>query len=166
MPNAQNLVGHSFADKPERINKKGRPKKLPELDSLIIELLGERGKESRMREVLCSLIEQAIGGNLKAAEMLLNRAYGRVKEHVEITSNGETFDRQRTVINFVDESLDAENKLILGAAGDVCDKYGNFICTIPENKMHLFQFDIHFVGRDGLQALDYDGTGIVSTDRD
>jgi hypothetical protein len=118
-----------------------------------------------MREILCSLIEQAIKGDLKAAEMLLNRAYGRVKEHVEITSNGEAM-RQKTTIIFSDDSLDAENKLILGAAGDVCDKYGNFITTIPTDKMHLFKFDIHFVGRDGLQALDYDGSGIVSTKDD
>jgi hypothetical protein len=54
-----------------------------------------------MREVLCSLIEQAIGGNLKAAEMLLNRAYGKPKEHMDVTSNGLTI--APTVINFVDD---------------------------------------------------------------
>jgi hypothetical protein len=167
MPNAQNLVGHGFDSKPERINKKGRPKKLPELDALIVELLGERKVgESRMREVLASLIEQAVGGNLRAAEIVLTRAYGKPKEHVEITSNGETFERQKTTIIFSDDSLEDENRLILGAAGDVRDKYGNFICLIPTDKMHLFQFDIHFVGNDGLQALDYDGTGIVSTKDD
>lgn len=166
MPNAQNLVGHGFDSKPERINKKGRPRKLPELDSLIVELLGGRKVgESRMRELLSSLIEQAISGNIRAAEMILNRAYGKPKESIDLTSNGDSM-RQKTTIIFSDDSMEEDNKLILGAAGDVCDRYGNFICTIPDSKMHLFKFDIHFVGNDGLQALDYDGTGIVSADRD
>jgi hypothetical protein len=165
MANADNLIGHGFDSKPDRINKKGRPRKLPELDRLLIELLGERGKESRMRELLSSLIELAIGGNIRAAEMILNRAYGKPKESIDLTSNGDSM-RQKTTIIFSDDSAEDENRLILGAAGDVCDRYGNFICTIPGNKMHLFKFDIHFVGNDGLQALDYDGTGIVSADRD
>jgi hypothetical protein len=166
MGKTDNLTGRPFSKDDTRINRKGRPKRLPELDALIIELLGERGGQSRMRELLASLIELAVGGNVRAAEMLLNRAYGKPREHVDVTSNGEAIERQKTTIIFSDDSLEDENRLILGAAGDVCDKYGNFICSIPTDKMHLFKFDIHFVGRDGLQALDYDGSGIVSTDRD
>lgn len=152
MGKTDNLTGRPFSKDDTRINRKGRPKRLPELDVLIVELLGEKGSESRMREMLASLIELAVGGNIRAAEVILNRAYGKVKDVVELTTNG--------------GEAEEKNKLILGAAGDVCDRYGNFICTIPDNKMHLFKFDIHFVDSDGVQAFDYDGSGIVSDEKD
>jgi hypothetical protein len=156
MANADNLVGHGFDKNPSRINKKGRPKKLPELDQLIIELLGERGKESRMREILCSLIELAVGGNLRAAEMILTRAYGKPKETVDITTNGKELRPWE------------KNRLILGTAGDIRDEYGNFVCDLPEDKFPLFDWSgqIHFVDSDGVQAHNYDGTGIISTKDD
>lgn len=163
MPNAQNLVGHGFDSKPERINKKGRPRKLPELDSLIVELLGGRKVgESRMRELLSSLIEQAISGNIRAAEMILNRAYGKPKESIDLTSNGDSM-RQKTTIIFCD---DDEPKIIPDSDGTFKDEWGNIIGTIDPAHMCKFNFQVKFVGRDGLQALDYDGTGIVSADRD
>jgi len=118
MPNAENLKGHGFDTNPGRINRKGRPRKLPELDQLLIELLGESGGKSRMRELLSSLIEQAIGGNLRAAEILLNRAYGKPKESIEITSNDGDKERQRTTIVFTDGTIRDAKGNVLASPGD------------------------------------------------
>lgn len=145
MPNAENLKGHSFRDNPERINRKGRPKRLPELDQLIIELLGEKGGESRMRELLASLIELAIGGNIRAADLILTRAYGKPKEHVDVTSNGESM-RQKTTIIFSDDS---EPKIIPSPDGTFRDERGNTIGTIDPKHMDMFGFQIVFKGGQG-----------------
>lgn len=118
MPNAENLKGHSFRDDPERINRKGRPRKLPELEELIVELLGEKGSESQMREILKTLIELAVGGNLRAAEIILNRAYGRVREHIEITSNDGDKERPRTTIVFSDGTIRDARGNVLASPGD------------------------------------------------
>lgn len=150
MANADNLVGHGFDKNPSRINKKGRPRKLPELDALILELLGERKVgESKIREVLSSLIEQAIGGNIRAADIILTRAYGKPKETVELTTNG--------------GGLEDKNRLIM-SAGSIYDQFGNFICNLPEDKFSLFDWQITFVDSQGVQVHDYDGSGIVSTE--
>ena len=160
MANAQNLVGHGFDSKPERINKKGRPKRLPELDRLLIELLGEKAGVSRMRELLSSLIELAIGGNIRAADLILTRAYGKPKESIDLTSNGEAV-RQKTTIIFCD---DDEPKIIPDSDGTFKDEWGNIIGTIDPAHMCKFNFQVKFVGNDGLQALNYDGSGIVSAE--
>jgi hypothetical protein len=56
---------------------------------------------SAAEAILKVMRQKAIKGDLKAAEMLLNRAYGKPKEHMDVTSNGLTI--APTVINFVDE---------------------------------------------------------------
>lgn len=80
----------------------GRPKKLPALDTLIAEVLSDEQNGMSAAEAILKVMRQkAIKGDLKAAEMLLNRAYGKPKEHMDVTSNGLTI--APTVINFVDE---------------------------------------------------------------
>ena len=88
--------------KGEVLNPKGRPKKLPALDALIAEVLSDEQNGMSAAEAILKVMRQkAIKGDLKAAEMLLNRAYGKPKEHMDVTSNGLTI--APTVINFVDE---------------------------------------------------------------
>ena len=63
----------------------GRPKKLPALDALIAEVLSDEQNGMSAAEAILKVIRQkAIKGDLKAAEMLLNRAYGKPKEQAEI----------------------------------------------------------------------------------
>ena len=152
MPNAENLKGNGFGDHPERINKRGRPKKLPELDQLVVELLGERAGVSRMRELLSSLIELAIGGNIRAADLILTRAYGKPKEHVDVTSNGEAM-RQKTTIIFSDDS---EPKIIPSPDGTFKDERGNIIGVIDPKHMDMFNFRFKFTGGGAETVREYE----------
>lgn len=71
------------------LNPAGRPKKLPELDDLLSELLGvdEDGAadSAGAMEILAALKKQAKRGNVRAAEILLERAYGKVPNKNEHT---------------------------------------------------------------------------------
>jgi hypothetical protein len=72
-------------------NPKGRPKKLPELDKLLADVLGDEQKDMTAAEaILRKLRQMALAGNLRAAEILLDRGYGKPKQHTDITSNGES----------------------------------------------------------------------------
>lgn len=73
--------GKPFVKGDTRINRAGRPKKLPDLNELLIEVLGERieGKEA-MKSILIALRKKAIAGDVRATELLLNRAYGLLRQ--------------------------------------------------------------------------------------
>lgn len=64
-------------------NPNGRPKKLPELDKLLADVLGEESPSGHTaaEEILRGLYARAKKGDSKAAEILLNRAYGKPKEN-------------------------------------------------------------------------------------
>jgi len=62
-------------------NPKGRPKKLPGLDELLTEVLGDG---DAMERVLRKLLSMAEKGNLRAIEIILDRAYGKAKQEVAI----------------------------------------------------------------------------------
>ncbi len=80
----------------------GRPKKLPALDVLIAEVLADEQNGMTAAEAILKVIRgKAIKGDLKAAQMILDRAYGKPKEHMDVTSNGLTI--APTIINFVDD---------------------------------------------------------------
>lgn len=77
-------VEHQFK-KGQSGNPKGRPKKLPKLDDMIAEVLGDetRGVTAAMA-ILKKMKTMAKKGNLKAAEMLFDRGYGKPKQKVEL----------------------------------------------------------------------------------
>jgi hypothetical protein len=66
--------------KGESGNTKGRPKKLPELDKLLSDI-----PESDYESVINKLFAMAKKGNVRAAEVILDRAYGKAKESLEVT---------------------------------------------------------------------------------
>lgn len=95
------------AKKGEVLNPKGRPKKLPALDVLIAEVLADEQNGMSAAEAILKVIRgKAIKGDLKAAEMLLNRAYGKPKESIDHTTNGESINP--TIIQFVDDGEDKQ----------------------------------------------------------
>lgn len=69
-------------------NPKGRPKKLPGIDALLDKVLGadEAGK-SDAEAILVALKNRAKRGDVRAAELLLDRAYGKPKQKTEISGN-------------------------------------------------------------------------------
>ena len=71
-------------------NPKGRPKKLPELDKLLADVLGEEKDGITAAEaILRALRAKAAKGDIRAAEVLLDRGYGKPKQSVDHTSAGE-----------------------------------------------------------------------------
>lgn len=74
-------------EKGESGNPNGRPRKLPEIDDLLAEVLGEeQGNEAR--EILQALLKRAKKGDVRAAEVLLDRAYGKAKQEVKNEISG------------------------------------------------------------------------------
>jgi hypothetical protein len=69
-------------------NPNGRPRKIPALDLLLAEVLGyEEGKpqESALaKQIILALFKKAKRGNVRAANVLLERAFGKVKQVHEI----------------------------------------------------------------------------------
>lgn len=65
-------------------NPNGRPKKLPEIDKLLADVLGEDGENSEAKAILKALLTKAKKGDTRAAEILLDRAYGKPKQPIAI----------------------------------------------------------------------------------
>jgi hypothetical protein len=66
-------------------NPKGRIKKLPELDKLLADVLGSLNDDkSPAHEILKALFTKAKKGDVRAAEILLDRAYGKPKQSMDI----------------------------------------------------------------------------------
>ena len=70
-------------------NPNGRPKKLPDLDKLLAEVLGPN-KDGRdgMEIIVEAMLKKAAKGDVKAAELLLNRGYGKAKQFISMNHEG------------------------------------------------------------------------------
>lgn len=67
-------------------NPRGRPKKLPQLDLLLADVLGEEKDGITAAEaILKALRMKATKGDVRAAEVILDRAYGKSKQVNELT---------------------------------------------------------------------------------
>lgn len=65
-------------------NPNGRPRKLPELDKLLADVLGEeKDGVSAAEAILKALRLKASKGDVRAAEIILDRAYGRARQTIE-----------------------------------------------------------------------------------
>jgi hypothetical protein len=80
MPKPENIEPHKFK-KGQTGNPNGRPKKLPELGKLMADILGdEKNGLSTAERILKAIEAKALKGDIKAAEVLLDRAYGKPKQ--------------------------------------------------------------------------------------
>lgn len=84
-------------------NPNGRPKKIPALEELLADILSEEkdGIEAA-RAILITLRSKAIKGDIRAAEVLLDRAYGKVKQAIDYTTNGNDVNSPAKTIQFPD----------------------------------------------------------------
>jgi len=81
-PNKENLKPFK---KGESGNPNGRPKKLPELDKLLADVLGEEKDGITAGEVILKALRaKAAKGDVRAAEVLLDRAYGKAKQNIQM----------------------------------------------------------------------------------
>ena len=89
------IPGNKPFKKGQSGNPNGRPKKLPELDKLLADVLGEeKDGVSAADAILRKLRAMAASGNIRAAEILLDRAYGKPKQSVDLKADA---DIQHTV---------------------------------------------------------------------
>jgi hypothetical protein len=66
----------------------GRPKKLPELRELLANVLGdEKDGKTAAEAILMALRAKAAKGDVRAAELLLDRAYGKPKQDVNLSGS-------------------------------------------------------------------------------
>lgn len=87
--NPQNLVPFKKGEDSRR-NLKGAPKKLPDLHILLADVLGEEKDGITAAEaILKALRAKATKGDIRAAEVLLERGWGKAKQSIDITSGGE-----------------------------------------------------------------------------
>lgn len=96
--NPQNLKPFKAND--ERINKKGAPKKLPALDELMEKVMGEeKDGITAMEAILKALRAKAAKGDIRAAEVLLDRGYGKPKQAIDLGLGIEKLTIVKKVIN-------------------------------------------------------------------
>lgn len=63
----------------------GRTPKLPELDALLAGVLGEEINGATAAEAILKMLRaKAAKGDIRAAEIILNRAYGKPKQNIAI----------------------------------------------------------------------------------
>jgi hypothetical protein len=84
---AKDIEKHKFK-KGQTGNPNGRPRKLPELDKLLADVLGEeKDGVSAGEAILKALRAKATKGDVRAAEVLLDRAYGKSKQTIDNNVN-------------------------------------------------------------------------------
>jgi hypothetical protein len=110
MPNPENLNKRvPFVKNDPRINRKGAPK-LPEINALLSKVLGEeKDGVSAAEAILKALRLKASKGDVRAIELMLDRAYGKAPQ--TITHEGLPTS---VTFNFTDMSGDKtdENELL------------------------------------------------------
>lgn len=83
MPNPENVIPHKWK-KGQSGNPAGRPK-LPNLQEILAKVLGDEKEEKSAAEaILAAMRAKAIRGDVRAAELLLDRAYGKPKQDIDI----------------------------------------------------------------------------------
>jgi Family of unknown function (DUF5681) len=78
-------------------NPNGRPKNLPMINEMLAEVLSDEvnGIDAAKR-ILMAIVAKALKGDLRAAELLLDRAYGKAKQKMEVDASFQTFDVEVT----------------------------------------------------------------------
>jgi len=85
--------GKPFKKGDPRINREGRPPKLPELDVLLAEVLSEDrgGGINAMKKILLALRKKAEAGDVRAGELIMDRAYGKLKQMRDVSVDFQQF---------------------------------------------------------------------------
>ena len=80
------MPGGSFIRKPRKgTGHKARPKRIPELEVLLGDILSEeKNGVSAAKLILAAIRKKAIAGDVRAAELLLDRAYGKSKQEINV----------------------------------------------------------------------------------
>lgn len=84
-------------------NPKGAPKKLPNLDMIMANVLGTENAEgiTAAEQIIDAIRRRANAGDVKAANLLLERGWGKVKEKIDITTNEESLNKPSIQIEII-----------------------------------------------------------------
>jgi len=86
MPKPENVIKHKWK-KGQSGNPNGRPK-LPDLKELLAKVLGTEDEGKSGAEAILKAMEaRAKRGDVRAAELLLDRAYGKPKQDIEMAAS-------------------------------------------------------------------------------
>jgi uncharacterized protein YyaL (SSP411 family) len=93
----------------------GRPK-LPDLKEILAKVLSKENEEgkSEAEQILEALKRQAKAGNVKASQLLLDRGWGKIKESLDITTDGEKINKPTIQIEIITTKKDGEDQIING----------------------------------------------------
>jgi len=84
---------HSKFKKGQSGNPKGRPK-LPDLKDAIAKVLSEeKDGITALDAILSALRARAAKGDVRAAQELLDRGFGKSKQSMDVTTGGETINK-------------------------------------------------------------------------
>lgn len=91
-------------------NPKGAPKKLPNLDVILANVLGQENEQGKTaaEQIIDALRRKANTGDVKAINLLLERGYGKVKEKIDITTNEESLNKPSIQIEIITTKKDGE----------------------------------------------------------
>jgi hypothetical protein len=118
MPGGKNNIaptdGKLFKVGDARINRLGRPKKM-NLDKLLRKvLMGRVNSQAALKGILIKLRDMALAGDIRAAELLLDRAFGKAPQKIE-SSTPFMF----TGITYIQQNYGDSNKTDTEAARSV-----------------------------------------------
>ncbi len=92
-------------------NPKGAPRKLPNLDVILANVLGEENKDGKTaaEQIIEAIRRRANAGDVKAANLLLERGWGKVKEKIDITTNEESLNKPSIQIEIITTKNDKQD---------------------------------------------------------
>lgn len=95
--NPQNLT--PFKKGNQAAKGHGRPPILPDLNKLLAKVLGEEKQDMTAAEaILKALLSRATKGDVRAAEILMDRGWGKTITQVDITTLGEPIKAPNIII--------------------------------------------------------------------
>jgi hypothetical protein len=101
---ADNLKPFKEGFDPRR-NLDGRPPILPDIAEAVAKVLAdEKDGKSALEAVFMALRSKAVKGDVRAAQELLDRAYGKAKMSVDHTNNGKEFQATTVIIQSTGEA--------------------------------------------------------------
>lgn len=91
-------------------NPKGAPRKLPNLDVILANVLGEENEQGKTaaEQIIEAIRRRANAGDVKAANLLLERGWGKVKEKIDITTDGDKINKPSIQIEIITTKQDKE----------------------------------------------------------
>ena len=112
--------GKLFTKGDARLNRLGRPKKM-NLEPLLRKvLMGRVNRKAALTGILMKLRDMALAGDIRAAELLLDRAFGKAKQVIDSSTpfqiTGITYIQQN--INGDSDKADSEAARSLGSPED------------------------------------------------